>query len=68
MLTIGGLNSDTSYGDFKQLIQDKKYVCISNYGNWGYPIPYFINKKTGDILLKKDISNHVIKLFETHGV
>ncbi|MBO6978347.1 MAG: isoleucine--tRNA ligase [Prochlorococcus marinus XMU1428] len=41
--------------------------CISRQRSWGVPIPVFYKKNGNEILLNKEIINHIQKLFSEHG-
>jgi len=41
--------------------------CISRQRSWGVPIPVFYKKNGNDILLNKEIINHIQELFSEHG-
>jgi len=41
--------------------------CISRQRSWGVPIPVFYKKNGNDILLNREIINHIQELFSEHG-
>ena len=41
--------------------------CISRQRSWGVPIPVFYKKNGDEILLNKEIINHIQELFSEHG-
>ncbi|XP_048732785.2 isoleucine--tRNA ligase, mitochondrial-like isoform X2 [Ostrea edulis] len=46
---------------------NRKYWCISRQRVWGVPIPVFHNAETGEVLLNREIFNHVQDLISKHG-
>ena len=41
--------------------------CISEFGSWGVPVPYFVNQSNGQVLMNEDITRHVASLVRQKG-
>lgn len=45
----------------------RKYWCISRQRVWGVPIPVFYHRDTEEVLINREIFNHVRDLISKHG-
>ena len=65
---IKNVNWIPSWGEVRisNMVKDRKAWCISRQRVWGVPIPVFYCED-GEIILDKDIINHVSELFREHG-
>jgi isoleucyl-tRNA synthetase len=41
--------------------------CISENGNWGIPIPFFVRKDSEEVLMTEEIARHFADLIKLHG-
>ena len=41
--------------------------CISEFGSWGIPVPYFVHIDSGEILEDSEISRHVADMIRQNG-
>ncbi|XP_022332728.2 isoleucine--tRNA ligase, mitochondrial-like [Crassostrea virginica] len=46
---------------------NRKYWCISRQRVWGVPIPVFYHRDTGEVLINREIFNHVRGQISRHG-
>jgi len=58
---------DAYYINLVEEINDFNDWCISEDSLWGLPIPFFIRKDTGEILLDQEIASHVAEVFRVQG-
>jgi len=58
---------DSYYLNTVEELNDFNEWCISEQGVWGLPIPYFVRKDTGQVLLDAEIARHFAELITKHG-
>ncbi len=51
----------------KSMIETRPDWCVSRQRVWGVPLPIFINKKTGKILVDDEIFDNIAKIYEKEG-
>ena len=49
------------------MIEDRPDWCVSRQRFWGVPLPIFINKKTNEPLIDKNVIENIAKIFEKKG-
>lgn len=57
----------TYYLNIAEELNDFDEWCISEQGNWGIPIPFFVRKDTEEILCDSEIARHVAQIYRKHG-
>ncbi len=51
----------------KSMIETRPDWCVSRQRVWGVPLPIFIKKKTGEILVDDDVFDNIAKIYEKEG-
>ncbi|ARJ48316.1 isoleucine--tRNA ligase [Candidatus Pelagibacter sp. RS39] len=51
----------------KSMIETRPDWCVSRQRVWGVPLPIFINKKTGEILVDDEVFENIAKIYEKEG-
>ncbi len=51
----------------KSMIETRPDWCVSRQRVWGVPLPIFINKKTGEILIDNEVFDNIAKIYEKEG-
>ncbi len=51
----------------KSMIENRPDWCISRQRDWGVPIAFFRNKKTGEVVLDEKVLNYIAMIFEKFG-
>ena len=51
----------------KSMIESRPDWCVSRQRVWGVPLPIFINKKTGEILVDDEDFDNIAKIYEKEG-
>ncbi|MCH5323006.1 MAG: isoleucine--tRNA ligase [Helicobacter sp.] len=49
------------------MIENRPDWCISRQRDWGVPIAFFVDKRSGEVVLKKEVLDFVAKIFEKEG-
>lgn len=49
------------------MVENRPDWCISRQRDWGVPIAFFRNKRTGEIILDDKVVNFVAGIFDHHG-
>ena len=57
----------SGYNRLKSMIENRPDWCISRQRDWGVPIAFFRDKKSGEIVLDSRILNFVAESFEREG-
>ena len=51
----------------KSMIETRPDWCVSRQRVWGVPLPIFINKKTGEVLIDTEVFDNIAKIYEKEG-
>tara|TARA_B100001121_G_scaffold309109_1_gene334931 strand:+ start:568 stop:3282 length:2715 start_codon:yes stop_codon:yes gene_type:complete len=51
----------------KSMIESRPDWCVSRQRVWGVPLPIFINKKDGKILVDDEVFENIAKIYEKEG-
>lgn len=51
----------------KSMVENRPDWCISRQRDWGVPIAFFRNKKTGEVVLDEKVLNYIAMIFERFG-
>ena len=51
----------------RSMIENRPDWCISRQRDWGVPIAFFRNKKTGEVILDEKVLNYIAMIFERFG-
>ena len=51
----------------KAMIETRPDWCVSRQRVWGVPLPIFISKKTGEILIDEEVFENIAKIYEQEG-
>jgi len=51
----------------KAMIETRPDWCVSRQRVWGVPLPIFISKKTGEVLVDDDVFENIAKIYEKEG-
>ncbi|WP_281950514.1 isoleucine--tRNA ligase [Nitrosophilus kaiyonis] len=51
----------------KSMVENRPDWCISRQRDWGVPIAFFRNKKTGEVILDEKVLNYIAMIFEKFG-
>ena len=51
----------------KSMVEGRPDWCISRQRDWGVPIAFFRNKKTGEVILDEKVLNFMAMIFEMKG-
>ncbi len=51
----------------RSMIENRPDWCISRQRDWGVPIAFFRNKKTGEVILDEKVLNYIAMIFERMG-
>ena len=51
----------------KSMVENRPDWCISRQRDWGVPIAFFRNKKTGEVVLDEKVLNYIAMIFEKFG-
>jgi isoleucyl-tRNA synthetase len=57
----------TSINRLRSMIENRPDWCISRQRDWGVPIAFFRNKKTGEVILDEKVLNFLAMIFERQG-
>jgi isoleucyl-tRNA synthetase len=57
----------SSKNRLKPMIEGRPDWCISRQRSWGVPIAFFRIKSTKEVVLDKDVLEHIASLFDLHG-
>jgi len=49
------------------MIETRPDWCVSRQRVWGVPLPIFISKKTGDVLVDEEVFENIAKIYEKEG-
>ena len=55
------------YLNIVEELNDFDEWCVSERGQWGIPIPYFVDRDTGQKVFQEDITRHIAQIFATEG-
>ena len=51
----------------RSMIETRPDWCVSRQRVWGVPLPIFISKKNGEILIDEKVFDNIAKIFEKEG-
>tara|TARA_B100001175_G_scaffold306297_1_gene304233 strand:- start:82 stop:2820 length:2739 start_codon:yes stop_codon:yes gene_type:complete len=51
----------------KSMIETRPDWCVSRQRVWGVPLPIFISKKTGEVLVDEKVFENIAKIYENEG-
>ena len=51
----------------KSMIETRPDLCVSRQRVWGVPLPIFISKKDGQVLIDEEVFKNIAQIFETEG-
>ena len=51
----------------KSMIETRPDWCVSRQRVWGVPLPIFMKKKSGEVLIDDDVFENIAKIFEKEG-
>ena len=51
----------------KSMIETRPDWCVSRQRVWGVPLPIFISKKTGNVLVDDEVFENIAKIYEKEG-
>ena len=51
----------------KSMIETRPDWCVSRQRVWGVPLPIFISKKTGEVLVDDEVFENIAKIYEKEG-
>ena len=51
----------------KSMIETRPDWCVSRQRVWGVPLPIFMKKKSGEVLVDDDVFENITKIFEKEG-
>ena len=51
----------------KSMIETRPDWCVSRQRVWGVPLPIFISKKDGKVLIDEEVFDNIAQIFETEG-
>ncbi len=51
----------------KSMIETRPDWCVSRQRVWGVPLPIFLKKKTGEILVDDEVFDNIAKIYEKEG-
>ncbi len=51
----------------KSMIETRPDWCVSRQRVWGVPLPIFISKKTGKVLVDDEVFENIAKIYENEG-
>jgi len=51
----------------KSMIETRPDWCVSRQRVWGVPLPIFISKEDGKVLIDEEVFNNIAQIFETEG-
>ena len=51
----------------KSMIETRPDWCVSRQRVWGVPLPIFVSKKNGNVLVDEDIIENIAKIYEKEG-
>jgi len=51
----------------KSMIETRPDWCVSRQRVWGVPLPIFISKKDGQVLIDEEVFKNIAQIFETEG-
>ena len=51
----------------RSMIETRPDWCVSRQRVWGVPLPIFVSKKNGEILVDEEVFDNIAKIFEEEG-
>lgn len=58
---------ESGHNRLKSMVENRPDWCISRQRDWGVPIAFFKNRKTGEVIFDEPVLNYIAMIFEKEG-